>query len=71
MLEKLIALLRPSVSTEVKLTGISLFIGRILDKIETRIAVLNLASYKKVIRGIKEILLKVIRATRAIQEKME
>ena len=51
MLEKLKSLLKPSVSIEVKLTGISLFIGRTLDDYSNRIIKLESRQLQKGDKG--------------------
>lgn len=51
MLEKLKSLLKPSVSIEAKLTGISLFIGRTLDDYSNRIVKLESRQLQKGDKG--------------------
>jgi hypothetical protein len=53
MLEKLKSLLKPSVSIEVKLTGIGLFIGKILDDYSNRIVGLESRQLQKGDKGDK------------------
>lgn len=49
--EKLKSLLAPSVDTEIKLKGIGLFLGRILDKFDTRIVDLEARQLQKGDKG--------------------
>jgi hypothetical protein len=52
-LEKIKTLLTPSVDVEVKLKGVGLFLGRVLDKIDTRIVDLEARQLEKGEKGDK------------------
>lgn len=53
ILEKLKSLLSPSVDIEVKLKGIGLFLGRVLDKFDSRMVVLEARQLEKGEKGDK------------------
>lgn len=53
MLEQIKALLTPSVSTDTKLKGVSIFIGRVLGKMDTRLVSLESRQLQKGDKGDK------------------